>query len=551
MTHITRKEWKFVWLVGLAVLILTTLPYVFGYLTAPADKQFMGLMQDVPDHGQYLSWWRSFQSAILAPNKLTPEPNKPLFFNLMWWLLAQVSRVTGWGYAPIYQILRFAGGALLFWGVYRLIAVLFPDAARRRMTFLLLVLSSGFGWLLVVYKYAAGLADLPYSLLAYNAESNYFLCLLGFPHFALAAGLIALSLEQIFRAWKENSIRRMVYAGLIAFVLGWMHAYDLIILYGVTGVFFLLLWISRRRFPARFFWGAAAMAAISVAPAIYSFLLTSLDPIWKEVLAQFANAGVYTPLPPYLFFLMGVPLFLAAAGLVSWFREKRWSDERLFIAGWLAIGTLLLYIPTDYQIHMLNSWQIPVMLLAAAGFYEVLLPFLQRRVRRPLFGMSTGQWAAALILLAVLPTNLYLWSWRFVELARHETPYYLETGYVKAMDWLRTNTAPEEVVLASLTVGQYVPAVSGNTAFLAHWANTVNFYDKEDRVAAFFTPSTATEARVETVRDYHVDYVLYGPAEQALGAFSPAGLDWLSPVYQSGPVTVYKVLEERLAGKIP
>ena len=58
---------------------------------------------DVPDHGQYLSWWRSFQSAVLVPNKLTPEPNDPLFFNLQWWGMAQLSRFTGLDYAPVYQ----------------------------------------------------------------------------------------------------------------------------------------------------------------------------------------------------------------------------------------------------------------------------------------------------------------------------------------------------------------------------------------------------------------------------------------------------------------
>ncbi len=544
---ITRREWRFVWLVGLGILLVTSLPYLFGYATTPADKQFMGLMQDVPDHGQYLAWWRSFQSSFLVPNKLTPEPNPPVFFNLMWWALAMISKATGWGYPVIYQILRWAAGLLLFGGVYRLLAVFFREVSWRRLAFLLVALSAGFGWMLVVIKYALSLSDLPYPLLAYDAEANYFLCLLGYPHFALAAGLIALILEFVYRGYKTGRMRDFLAAAALAVALGWMHAYDLLIIYGVTGLFFLCVWISRRKIPARFFWGEVLVGVLSAPAAVYSYLLTTLDPLWKEVLSQFSNAGVYTPAPPYLFFLMGVPLFLAAAALVHWFRQKKWTDERLFITGWFGIGFLLLYIPTDFQIHMLNSWQIPVMMLATAALYEVVAPWAARRRARPVFGMSAAQALAALLLLSVLPTNLYLFSWRFVELARHTYPFYLEKDYVRALDWLAANTRPEQIVLSSLTVGQYIPAVSSNTAFLAHWANTVNFYDKEERVSQFFDAAAPDAQRIQTVSTFQVDYIVAGPAERELGSYAPGHAGWLKPVFETPSVTVYQVVKERLA----
>jgi hypothetical protein len=550
-TTITRQEYQFVFLVAAGMLLITSLPYIFGYVVAPAGKQFMGLMQDVPDHGQYLAWWRSFQSDILVTNKLTPEPNQPLFFNLLWFLLARFSRLTGSGYPLAYQILRIGGGLALMYTVYRLIALFFEDIARRRAAFLMVALTSGFGWILIVLKYTLAGGETLAPLLIFTAEPNYFLCLLGYPHFALAAAFICLVLEFIFRGWKENSIGRMAAAGGIAFVLGWMHAYDLLIIYGVTGAFFLLQWIIRRKFPLRFFWGAALMAVLSVAPAIYSYLLTSLDPLWEEVLSQFANAGVYTPAPPLLFFLFGVPLFLAVAALVVWVREKRWSDERLFVAAWFVVGFGLLYIPTDFQIHMLNSWQIPVAILAAAALYDTIIPALARRFPRPWLGMSAARWSMAALILLIIPTNVYLFAWRFIELARHEHPYYLETEYVAAMDWLRENSRPDEVVLSSLTIGQYVPALSGNTAYLAHWANTVDFYGKEQDVAAFFDSASADPARAAVVRDFAVDYVLYGPAERALGSYSPEQIAWLMPVFQQGSVSLYQVSPERLAGAQP
>lgn len=80
---------------ALIVLIVTTLPYLYGYWSAPADKQFMGVIYNVSDHMQYFSWFREFSHANLAANKLTPEPNKPIFFNLLWWGMARIGGVLG------------------------------------------------------------------------------------------------------------------------------------------------------------------------------------------------------------------------------------------------------------------------------------------------------------------------------------------------------------------------------------------------------------------------------------------------------------------------
>lgn len=66
-------EWRFVSLTIIFVLAVTSLPYLYAYLTTPPDKQFMGLMLDVPDHGQYFSWMRELTYAHLSANKLTPE----------------------------------------------------------------------------------------------------------------------------------------------------------------------------------------------------------------------------------------------------------------------------------------------------------------------------------------------------------------------------------------------------------------------------------------------------------------------------------------------
>ncbi len=545
---ISVQEWRLVWLVIVGILALTSLPYLYGYLSSPPDRQFMGLMLDVPDHGQYLSWWRSFQSALLVPNKLTPEPNAPIFFNLQWWLLAQVSRLTGLGYAPVYQTFRWLAGALFLWAVYRLLAQFLPDKNRRRTAFLLIASSSGLGWVLVVLKYTLTGGELLFPLDVYIAEGNSFLCILGYPHFSFAAAFIALTFEAIWRGWQQGQMRFMVAAGLLALLLGWMHAYDLLLVYGVVGTFALLVWWRQRAFPWRLFWGGVVVLALSCSGAIYSVILTTVDPLWEEVLAQFANADVYTPSPPHMVILFGLPLVLAVATWIALAWRKQWSQENLFIMGWFLAGAALNYIPTDFQIHMLNSWQIPMMILAARGLHDFVAPALARRW--PAAGERAARWVVVAFMIAVLPTNAYLWAWRFIDLARHDYPYYLHRDEVAALDWLRQNTSPDDVVLSSLTVGQYVPALSGNTAFLAHWAQTVGFYDKQKRAARFFDAAVADAERAATVRAFGVDYVFHGPAERALGDYDPATAPWLSRAFSWPQVEIYAVTPDKLPADV-
>jgi len=550
---ISRQEWRWVGGISLFVLTLTSLPYLYGYLSSPSNKQFMGLMLNIPDHGQYLSWWRSFQSSILVPNKLTPEPNDPLFFNLLWWALAQVSRWTGLGYASVFQAFRWLAGGSFLWALYRLIAQLLTEVRQRKTAFLLITFSSGLGWILVGLKYTLTHGELLYPLDVYVAEGNSFLCILAFPHFSLALTFISLIFEYVWRGWKEARTRYMVIAGLLCLLLGWMHTYDLLIIYGVIGAFGLLVWLVlpprptmssltiKQTFPWQLFWGGVIVVVLSFSGAVYSVILTTVDPLWEEVLDQFSNAGVFSPSPPHMVILFGPPLLLAIGSWIGLARKKEWSEENLFIMGWFLVGALLNYIPTDFQIHMLNSWQIPMMLLVTKGLYDFIVPALANW-KSPL-GKSASRWIVAVFVIAVLPTNVYLFTWRFTDLSRHDYPFYLHQDDTAALDWLQENTSTDDIVLSSLTLGQYIPALSGNTAFLAHWAQTVDFYDKEQRVARFFDASTPDQERAQTLRTFEVDYVIHGPAERKLGKYDPATAPWLELVFSTSQVDVYHIQE--------
>jgi hypothetical protein len=542
---IALTEWGLVGIVTILILLITSLPVIFAYQTTPPDRQFMGIMLDVPDHVQYFSWMRELSTANLAANQLTPEPNAPIFFNLLWWTLGRLGALMGWGYPILFQLLRVVATVLFLALVYRMCSWFLKERPARQMAFLIIVFASGFGWVLVAGKYLLHLADLPFPLDVTIAEGNTFLGVLGYPHF-IAAALYVFVFDLILRGEEKNRLRYAVWAGLIALFLGWQHAYDLVSVYGVIFAYTLLRWLRDQKIPWYLVKSGLILGLISVWPALYSVLLTRLDPVWKQVLAQFANAGVYTPGLLHLPILLGIPFLLALFTLVkdgvSSFRKT--SNADLFIKSWFLITFFLIYLPVDFQIHLLNGWQIPIGILAVQGVFRYILPWLARIFpRRPLPMLNLQKAATVVLIVAVIPTNIYLFGQRFVELKRHDYPYYLYRDEVKAMTWLANRPGSSSVVLSSLDTGEYIPALTGQRAFLAHWAQTVNFFDKRDRVQEFFTDDADFYQKSATLKDFHVAYVFYGPAERALGSFNPQKMPGLRPVYTAGQVTIYQVEE--------
>lgn len=565
--RVMRSEWGFVWATIALILLITSLPFAFGYLTTPPDKHFMGMMVNVPDHAQYFSWMRELANAPLSANKLTPEPNQPIFFNLLWWTLGRVGALLGVGYDVMYQVMRVLAAVVFLLILYRMCAWFFTDVWRRRAAFLITALMSGFGWVLIVMKYTVTGGELINPLDVYVSEPNTFYSILAFPHF-VAAVVYVLSFDLVLRGQARNQLRYAAYAGLWALFMGWQHAYDLFIVYGVLGAYAALLLLRDRRMPWYVIKATIIVGLISGWPGLYSFLLTSLDPVWKAVLAQFDNAGVFTPPLYRLPVLLGIPLLLACFTVVadavhSW-RAGRGaalpaaltqaeprlnSDGDVFIKAWFLVSFGLIYLPFDFQIHMLNGWQIPIAMLMTRALFDYIAPWLSKRLARPaaprlgaidLGNARTLQKAVlAVALLAIVPTNLYLFAWRFVELRRHDYPYYLHREEIEAFKWIESKARPDDVVLSSLTIGQYVPMLTGAHAYLGHWAQTLDFFGKSQAVERFFDPNT-TDGERRAIMDAHsVDYIFVGPAERELGSFDPGRSPLFEKAHDSSVASVY------------
>ena len=506
----------------LLLVILTSLPYIFGYLRAPAGKSFMGIMLDVPDTTQYWAWMREMGKNFVIVNPLTPEPNDPIFFNLLWLVLGRAGALTGLAQEWIYQLFRIA--SIIFfgtmaWGFTRFI---FARPLAQRTAYVLIMFGCGWGFVPIIIKQFSGILSNP--LAVFVAEPNTFLSALAFPHLIFSAGLI---LGVFWLALQANESGKLKFAGWaagLALVLGLEHTYDLVIVYATIGVYWLWRMWQAKKIDWRWFQICLIIGLVSALPSLYSVYITTANATWKGVLAQYGNAGVFTPDPLNLVILIGPLLLLAFAGLFAAQppslnsqtpSEMQTGKDRLqFIKVWFVVGCFLIYIPANFQIKMLNGWQVPIFLLATAALFDPVNSFITKRFTSLLVTRYSLQLLCVVAVLIAIPTSLYLFSWRFVDLNRTGMPYYLEKDELAAMSYVEK--APSGIVLTSEELGQYVAPRTGQRPFLAHWAMTLDYYTKRDLVAKTLDPKTTPEARATILKQYNVKYVLYGAADKQL-----------------------------------
>lgn len=534
---IDTAEWRFYGIVMLGLMIVIWAPIVFAFVTAPPDRQFMGVVDGIADHNQYFAWMRSFTQADLAANRLTPEANEPAFFNLLWWVTARFSVITGVSYITAYTILRLVAILSLLGSLLIFLPLMVDQPRQRQIAFWLICTSSGLGVIWVVVKYIANLPDAPFPISIYTVEPNTLMIMQAFPHFTMALALIIAIFSLMWLGWRKQQLRYAVAAGIVGALLALQHAYDLLIVYSALGLFGLLIWWRDRRFPSLLFRQGVILAVFSAPGALYLAYMVANEPTWGRKLEQFDNAGVFTPNPALLVILLGVPLLLALAGL-RWRMFRSTDDRDILIASWFVVHFLLMYLPLKFQIHMLLGLQVPMVLLATRFIDEQLIPALRRR----------GRYALALGLAAVfglsIVTSVYIQGWRFVYLSRYEQPHYLTNDEIAALQWLQEHTTSTDVVLADIEFGQFVPVWSDARAYIAHWAGTLDFFTKRENARIVLDPTTPASQRRRLLDEFSVSYVVMRDRDGARAELSQQGAAELEIVYENATVSVYRVRKE-------
>lgn len=557
---IIKQEWRAVIVVALTLATLMIMPYLLGHWLGPADWEFTGLLINVED-GSYLS---AIEQGRLGSwtyrNFFTTEPHRPVFIQGFYLALGHLARWLGVTAVTVWHLALWLADLALFILLYPFIAQFITAPAGRWTAYALAVLGSGFDWwpFPLAFERANTLEAIPLDI--YTPEAHVFFSALTYPHFIAGILLIMLTFWWTMLALTTALSHRkrwllVVSAGLANVLLGVVYPFLIFLLAGVLGVYFLYLMRQAR---AVLWLELLYLAIIFIMPLplflYYFWAISTVDVfrLWND------QAVTLTPQPLHLILAYLPYLILAGLSLKSW---QKWTAERqtavFLLWSWVIAVAILLYLPLNPQRRFVEGLQLPLAILAAIGFFEVVWPWLAQTgwirslAQRPRYSLGgLRRLVVILLVLWVSLINLYIYAGTAVTLGVIQAyPLFRPRLELEAMDWLRANAAPEQVVLSSYWSGSYIPYRGQNVVVVGQHFETVDFEDKRAQVEQFFAGNTADSWRIQLLQDYDVAYLFYGRSERELGDLNPAERPYLELAYENGETAVYRVLPAELVLK--
>jgi hypothetical protein len=540
-----------VWLVWLALAVLTTLPYVAAALRTPTGYVFSGVLTAYDDTFTYFAWMRqSADGHLLMCDPFTSEPQPCVFFLPLWNILGLIARVTRIPLALTFHASRLLAGLLLLIVARAIAGSVMKSRTRVQYSLWLYAMSGGLGWLVFALKTrgnlfaataASGSVDLNLP------EAIAFRSVFSQVHFAVGVALVCVAIKLFFSALVERKTNRALIAGMLASLLAVVHPYMVVVVCGVGATALLTLpWLTGRSNAVRETYysitrAAVAFGAGAIPGVAYAGYLNRSNEVLREWLRI---TDTFSP-PPWEYALgFGIVGALAVIGFrLMWNRRAPYG--RLLLI-WALVQAALLYAPVSFQRRFVEGLQLPLSIAASVALFWI--------ARRSFKG-STGARYRRLFLSGVIAfASLTNVGFVIGQIAARGTGSgsadprrYVHADLVAAFAWLRTNSEPDAVLFSSYLTGNLGPSMTGLHVFLGHYAQTLRSDEKGAQVTAFYANTMSDEAARRLFAEHRVRYVIYGQFERAIsGTFVPP--NWLKLAHRSGDVEILAVTEERGSG---
>ncbi len=546
MPDVTRRELALVSLLACAVLAIALVPYALCYALAPPDMEFSGVVMNFDDSHGYLAKMRQgSEGRLFYQIPFTSEDHEGAFVGGFFLALGWVCALTGLPVTWMWHLSRIVFGFLLLLTSYLFIAFFLKDRTHRLVCFLLISISAGFGWIILL---TGRFSILGFDLIDFKMpEAHVFFTILTFPHFALGATLLLAISMLALLFYETRRFRYSVLAGLAGFMMGIVHPYNMLIVAGTLGGWLLVKLWDERRFPAYETLGTILMGLMALPPFVYYLYVFSTNPAFSAWAAQ---SGSRSPHPLHYLIGYGPFLLLAVPAMVP--IARRTDRERTLPFLWVLVVAVLVYAPLKQQRRMVEGVHIPLSLLATVGLFGYYLPRWERsRTLRRLVTLRHRSYSPQrmqrfiifLVLVVTIPSNLYILASLGLTAYLHPHPFFHERAENEAIGWLGRETEPTDTILTAYGTGSYIPSRINHRVFVGYRYETARCMAKIAMVDRFFQQDTPDSWRMQLLEKHSIAYMFYGPREGRLGGFDPSSSTYLSPSFANELVTIYRVQE--------
>ncbi|MBI2863999.1 MAG: hypothetical protein HYX94_05505 [Chloroflexi bacterium] len=520
------QRWRRLVVVAVCALLVagsTLLPYLYAYVVAPAGTQFGGILVNPQDGYSYLAKMQEGareQWDFRLP--YTSEDHEGVFVFTFYLALGRLSSTLGLPLVVTYHLARVLFGAFLLVTIFYVALSLFRHAGRAWACFAIAALSSGFGWLTSLFGH------LPSDMMV--PESVTYAAIFANPHFPLGIGLLVIALFAMLKAIEQQKVRFAIIAGLLGLVQTFIQPFLIVTIFAVTVVWLLGRWLAQRCIDWREVGYLGLLVGLTLPGLANDYVALYMNPILREWSSQ-----NLTPSPPPYDYLLGYGLLaaLAALGVAQLWRSRKplfvSPAARQLLLVWVFVTPFLLYVPFGLQRRLITGFHVDLALLAVIGFYG----FVATR--------NTRKGLLAVLVVAMVPSNLFLATFLAVRDGSHPYPLYLTEGEASAIRWLSENSSHRDTVLALDTTGNIIPALAGNRVFYGHPFETVRAEEKMDLLGEFFAGGMDPEEERQFLLKYGIALVYYGRSERELRPYDPAARQYLRSVFENGDVAIFRV----------
>src|SRR6266850_1351211 len=454
-------DWRIPLLTGLAIAVVTALPYVYGYLAQPHGQVFMGFFYLGDDANTYLAKMRQgFEGSWSWDNRYTTETSPAAYLFMFWIALGHIAALFKLPLILAFHLARVAAAFALMAGAWAFICHFIADRSARRFAFFFCAIGLGMGYVVQALGQPVIFGNPTDTLDWRMPELTAFYSVLALPHFAWSGVFAAVGVVLTLKAIQRGSLVLAVLAGAAWLGQASIHPQMPILMGGATAVAVIL------RPPSPRGWLAAIVAFAIPAPYIlYCYFAFIGNPEVQRWTFHSKNA-----LPPEafsLFFAIPPQLLLALTGLPVVLRRR--SREDLFLIAWLVLLAAILYLPNpagDLRRRFLDGLYLPLVVLGAIGLYETVLPRLRSARANALIPFSYVAFSAigsAFLVLAPM-------------LIATQPQYSVPRTWFDGLTWL--GNQPSGRVLSMPGVGLFVPAYSPDTVYVGHYDETFDYVNK-------------------------------------------------------------------------
>jgi len=521
------------------VILITLIPYIYGYLQKPSGKIFTGFIgQCGTAQPFYLAWGpkQVVDGHFLFEDKYNGYTEKRNVFNMLWLAMGLASKFLGVSVTAIFHFERVLSAILLLYLAYLFIGKYFLGNVWRIYGIALLSFSSGFGYLLKQIDPKTWTPDL------WIVESNVFHSILGEVNMPIATALLFLAIYLGHATFIEEKRIKAISTGLVTLLLGTIYPYAVISVYWILMfvVGYKIITILKENGKeniANFIVDYLKVFFISIPIILYDWYLVHLNPdfIVEQELIKSPNLIQY-------FLSYGIVSILAIIGIGLIVKEK--NQKYYFIIIWTIAIFTQIYFPLPFQMQLILGAQLPLVMLAllALSFFSRKLLIQPSNIKRAALSI----FLISLLIISSI-TNIYLYKNIFSSIKKYQLPEYMDRSFFEALEWLERNTRDTDLVLSSPQSTLYIPLYSSNRVYFADYlVYAPKYYEKEKEIQKLF--KIDVEANFDNfdlfLSSKRIDYIFFDEQLQRISESSMrdklSALKTITRVFDNGQITIYR-----------